>query len=383
MENLSKLLNINNSDLAKALRLGLHGLRAELEEALKTASSDPGISVCQEVLRELNHLLSTAPRQENQIPETVLSSELPWEDVFEPVPEQENAAITGELKLIHLRDAFLTDTQLSEYLGELQLHSTNDADLWNEIQLNLLRVPATVANFWQQRAAVLAAEAGAMEDKHSLIKLPFSSDEVLYPGLEGTVPASGLCLSEKSPPASDIQGGILDGDLYFLQKVVSTCIKFIELDSSLYHALKSVDAFGVRPLNSEPDSSKYIAALIDRFRRAQAAEENPDPAVILRARIDLDEAIHSLVYLPPVDRDTSWWGKLQQECRRTLVAKARQYNVQIRPLWGHYADVCTWSKDDLELDTGGIRGEVSACLRVYAKIKNEVMLGRVLFRSLR
>ena len=57
--------------------------------------------------------------------------------------------------------------------------------------------------------------------------------------------------------------------------------------------------------------------------------------------------------------------------------------MQFRPLWGPYADVRAFSKDDLELDNGGIQGEVLACLRVYAKINDEELKGRVLFRSLR
>lgn len=127
-----------------------------------------------------------------------------------------------------------------------------------------------------------------------------------------------------------------------------------------------------------------MTALVDRFQRVLTST-NGDPAIALRARLDLDEAIHSLVYLPPCDR-FSWWGKLQQEARRTLdgvVEKARDagYQIQIRPLWGTYADIYTWSKDDLQLEIGGIPGEVSACLRVYAKINDEVIPGRVLFRS--
>jgi len=40
-----------------------------------------------------------------------------------------------------------------------------------------------------------------------------------------------------------------------------------------------------------------------------------DPVATLRAWIDLDEAIHSLVFVPPAER-YSWCGKLQQESRR-------------------------------------------------------------------
>ena len=184
-----------------------------------------------------------------------------------------------------------------------------------------------------------------------------------------------------------------DTENIFLGKLVSICLKFIDTDPCLHHALKSVDRFGVRSLQIESEKFKYIAALVERFQRVQLssdklgehARSERDPITALRAKLDLDEAIHSLVYLPPVER-YSWWGKLQQEARRTLdlaVAKAREAGnqVQIRPLWGTYADIYTYSKDDLRLENGGIPGEVSACLRVYAKINDEILPGRVLFRA--
>ncbi|NET29573.1 MAG: hypothetical protein F6K01_30885, partial [Okeania sp. SIO1I7] len=115
--------------------------------------------------------------------------------------------------------------------------------------------------------------------------------------------------------------------------------------------------------------------------------ESGDILEMLRARLDLDEAIHSLVYVPPVER-YSWWGQLQKKCRDTLAvistrAKKAGHQVKIRPLWGSYADILSRSKDDLELDSGGTPGEVLACLRVYAKIQEEVLPGRVLFRGQR
>lgn len=388
MQHLSKLLEIENSDLAWILRLSLHGLRASLQEALKKNTSDPGISACQELLQELNDFLELTSSKEEQSKKTISPSKKDsnWDEVFEPVLQLDHSPVSSpesDLKLSSLREAFIADPELHSYLGQFQLKSTADEDLWNEIQRLLLRVPAPVASAWRQRARELAQEAGASEDRRSLRALPFSRNQVIYPGLTKTVDAKGLCLLDKPRFDSRVMEETLESDLYFLAGVVSTYIKFIELDSSLHHALQSIDPFGVRSLESEQERSKYIAALIDCFQRAQAAEESSDPAIILRARFDLDEAIHSLVYNPPVDRDSSWWGKLQQEARHTLIAKARQYNVQIRQLWGPYADVRTWSKHDLELDTGGIRGEVSACLRVYAKINDTVFPGRVLFRSLR
>jgi hypothetical protein len=108
----------------------------------------------------------------------------------------------------------------------------------------------------------------------------------------------------------------------------------------------------------------------------------------LRHWIDLDEAINSLVFIPPADR-FSWWGRLQHEVRRIQLKKVAQragsegQNITIRQLSGPYADVSPLSKDNLPLSFGGNPGYVVACLRVYAKINEQEFPGRVLFRSSR
>lgn len=381
MQHLSRLLEIENSNLAWVLRLGLHGLRTQLQEALKiaTATTDPGNSVCEELLRELDLLLELANTPELTHEETTAPAKdnASWEDVLEPV--------AGDLKLRPICEALLADRELISYIGQYEFYSTSDADLWNEMQHLLLRVPEKLAHTWREYLVKAISQVGAVEDKQLYSSLPFTRNECIYPGLTGKVKASGLWFSERVGFDSRLMVERRSGELNFLAGVVSTCLKFIESDPSVHHALKSVDRFGVRSLSLESEKSKYITALIDRFRRVQATADNTDPTVALRARLDLDEAIHSLVYLPCGDR-YSWWGKLQQEARRTLdqvVEKARHagHQVQIRPLWGTYADVFNWSKDDLQLDIGGVPGEVSACLRVYAKIDDEVLPGRVLFRS--
>lgn len=381
MQHLSRLLKMDNSHLAWALRLGLHGLRTQLQEALKTATIDPGSSACQELLRELDILLEVASQPEFLTGE-VLSTEdsSSWEDVLEPVTGEQKS----ELKLKQIGQALLSDREILNYIGDYQFISTNDADLWNEMQRLLLRVPEKVAHAWQEDILTQMSQVGVTEDKLHL-SLPFTRNECIYPGLRGKIKTTGLCLSDQVNFEPRLIMETHEGDLDLLAGVVSICLKFIELDSSLHHALKSVDRFGVRSLNDEREKSKYVTALIERFRRVQTTTDNVDPIVILRARLDLDEAIHSLVHLPCADR-YSWWGKLQQEARRTLdhiVDRARDASnhVQIRPLWGTYADIFNWSKDDLQLDIGGVRGEVSTCLRVYAKINDEVLPGRVLFRS--
>jgi hypothetical protein len=340
MQHLSKLLKIDNSNLAWVLRLGLHGLRTQLQEALKTATTDPGSSACQELLRELDILLEVTSQQKSLSSETVLSTEdsSSWEDVLEPVTSE----LKGELKLKQIGETLLSDREIPNYIGHYQFVSNNDSDLWNEMQRLLLRVPEKVAHAWQEHILTQASKIGATEDKLYL-SLPFTRKESIYPGLTGKVKATGLCLSNQVDFDPRLTMETHDEEIDLLAGVVSTCLKFIELDLSLHHALKSVDRFGVRSLNDEREKSKYVTALIDRFRRVQTTADHVDPIVALRARLDLDEAIHSLVYLPCADR-YSWWGKVQQEARRTLdqvVEKTRDagYHVQIRPLWGTYADV--------------------------------------------
>ncbi len=432
MQHLSKLLEIEDSQLAWVLRLGLHGLRTQLQEALKEDTTDPGKSACQELVRELDQLLQSQTdkdavtrskedtvtrskedtvtrskgdtvRRSQQDAENVSSASPPlpipasppppipaspppvptsptWDDVLEPIQLE----IPKEQKLKDIGEFLLADQDLLQYVGAYQFHSNNDLDLWNEIQRLLLRVPEKLAETWRECILAEVSQFGALEEKFAVQQVGFSRNQPVYPGLQGNVYATGLFLSEQVDFDPQLQVEKRGGKLDVLAGIVSVCLYFIETDPCLHHAFKSVDRFGVRPLNSEAEKTKYATALVDRFQRVSTTI-NADPAIALRARLDLDEAIHSLVYLPPCDR-FSWWGKLQQEARRTLdgiVGKARDagYQVQIRPLWGTYADIYSYSKDDLQLEIGGVPGEVSACLRVYAKINDEVIPGRVLFRS--
>ncbi|BAY86269.1 hypothetical protein NIES267_57750 [Calothrix parasitica NIES-267] len=377
MLNLNKLLNTKDSKLAWLLRLKLLGLRTELQEALKTEVSDPGSNACRELLQELDVILNSQ-NQSNNTEEDSL-----WSDVFEPVKNQQLPQASKEIKLKPIAENLLQNKELSQYIGEYNFYNNDDAQLWNEMQRLILRIPQTQADNLRSQISSQLITLSTTEDKASLQQLPFSTSEHIYPGLKGNIQASGLCFSNTVDFDERLQIQRSGTELDILAGIVSTCLKFIEIDPHLHHALRSVDRFGVRSLRLA-EKPKYIAALIERFNKVRVTF-NTNSTIALRARLDLDEAIHSLTYLPCVDR-FSWWGKLQQEARRTLDYSAQQarqagINVQIRPLWGTYADIYSFSKDDLQIETGGISGEVSACLRVYAKINDEILPGRVLFRS--
>ncbi|WP_066423685.1 hypothetical protein [Anabaena sp. 4-3] len=364
MQHLKHLLAVENSRLAELLRYSLYGLEACLRKAQAEYPHDPGVKICDEVLQEIQVLLE--------------------------VEKEGNSSTfnSNVFKLHDLRLVFESDSELRLYLGDCHLTSETDGDLWNEIHRKLLRVPEDLAQFWRQKALDFAEAVGAIADYSQVYHLPFIRDEIIYPGLRGTVICPGLGLSQAAFEQSRIIPGYTAEEITLLAGFLGLLIKFIEIDSDLHHALKSVFSFDIIPLDLQPEQrNQYIEALTDRFHRIQKAEETADPLLIVRAWLDIDEAIHSLIFVPPAER-YSWWGKLQQESRRALkklVVSANNagYDVRIRQLTGIYADICALTKDDLQLDCGGIPGEVLACLRVYAKINHEEIPGRVIFRSSR
>ncbi|MBK1988734.1 hypothetical protein A0J48_014505 [Sphaerospermopsis aphanizomenoides BCCUSP55] len=366
-QHLQQLLATENSQIAQVLRFSLYGLKATLNQAQTEYPDDPGHELCQQVIEEIHQLLKPA-----SVPEIAIVDE-----------SQPN-----EPKLTELREAFNSDLELNFYLGDSPLQSENDADLWNEIHRKLLRVPEDLATSWRKRALEIVQKLGATEDYVNLYHLPFVRDEIIYPGLNGTVQAKGLCLSKKAFLKSDIAQKYNSEDLHLFAGFLLLYTKFLEIEPDLHHALKSVFSFDIVSLKSQAEQLHlYLQALSDRLQRTQKIEENTDPILTLRAWIDMDEAIHSLVFLPPAER-YSWWGKLQQESRRMLkkiADKAMQagHDVKIRQLSGLYADICAYSKDDLQLDCGGTPGEVLTCLRLYTRINQEQNPGRVIFRSLR
>ena len=362
MQHLRRLLSIENSELAKILRFSLYGLEASLKKACAEFSEDSGAKICDEVLQELNHIL---------LPDKI--------DI---------TTSKSELKLTALRDEFDADKELALYIGNSPLQSQTDSDLWQEINRKLLRVPEDLATYWRQHALNLASLVGAIEDNLDCDKLPFIRDEIIYPGLSGSVSVKGLELSQKELSNYKFAHGQQSPDMYLIACMVILLIKFIEIEPDLHHALKSVFSFDIVSLHSKPEQrTQYIEALSDRLQRTLKLAKNTDPLLTLRAWIDIDEAIHSLIFIPPCDR-YSWWGKLQQESRRILKKVADKannagYNVRIRQLSGVYADICAFSQDDLQLDYGGTPGEVLSCLRVYARINQEDSPGRVIFRTSR
>ena len=129
---------------------------------------------------------------------------------------------------------------------------------------------------------------------------------------------------------------------------------------------------------------RYLAELLRLWERVRAESLGVyGLKERLKERLDLDEALHSLVYQPPAD-PASWWGRLQAQARETLFqARDRAVRagcqVHLQLLGGSFADINRLAPDSLQVDYG-VPGEVVVCLRVWARIEGEELKGRALYR---
>jgi hypothetical protein len=183
-----------------------------------------------------------------------------------------------------------------------------------------------------------------------------------------------------TPPADD--------DLLPLAGVAAACLRLAGRDPRLCHCLRSVFRFGVTPLAGE-QRERFTAELVRLWERLRSAVPPPSAAKqgwkdCVKACLDFDEAVHSLVYRPPAGPDPAL-DRLQGQSREVL-GRLRDRAVQagcpvhLQALGGNFADISQLAPDSLQVDFG-VPGEVSVCLRVWARLDGEEMKGRVLYRS--
>jgi hypothetical protein len=214
--------------------------------------------------------------------------------------------------------------------------------------------------------------------------LPMPADEPPSPGPTGEAPTAGL----RPAPEGTLDGRLGpagEGDMRVLAGIVTAALWLIEHDIHLGHCLKSVFRFGVTPLRGD-QRERYVAELLRLWDRLRSATDPAGEGVKehMKAILDLDEALHSLVYQPPATADPEW-GRLLDQARELLFRARDQavqagYPVHLQLLGGSFADVNRLAPDSLQVDFG-VPGEVAVCLRVWARIDGEELKGRVLYRS--
>jgi hypothetical protein len=363
------LLASPDSRASQALRWGLRGLQASLQAALEESPDGAGCEELRGLLTELDSVLGRANSPSNlALPLDAPSSTLPddWP--------------SGLLRLLPLARAINGDPRLQAELERSPIRDSSDNEIWNDVQRLLLRLDPGLADEWRRLSLEHAEQTGGRADEAQTVVLPLARDEVIYPGLSGEVRATGL----RSAASAALDPRITapaDADLRFLAGVVSTCLWFIERDPRLCHCLESVFRFGLSPLTGE-QRERYVAEMLRVWERTKVPQ--PGPKDRLKSLLDLDEAIQSLVYQPMAVPD-SWWGRLQRQARDVLFAardKAVQCGcaVHLQLLGGNFAAINQLAPDSLQVDFG-VPGEVSACLRLWARIDGEQLKGRVLYRS--
>jgi hypothetical protein len=370
------LLARSSSPEARALRWGLHGLRATLQAALTDVPASAVGPELQELIGELTVLLE----REGQAPAPTLPAD--------GAAEQRAGNESDGPRLRSLALAIVKDARLAAELAESPLDDSTDAEIWSSIHRLLLRVPAGVAEEWRRRAQELAEQAGGRLDEWAAVPLPLPWDQSIYPGVTGAIRAPGL----RSDPTTPLDPRVApppDAAPRELAGIVSACLWLVNHDPHLKHCLKAVFRFGLSPLSGE-QGQRYQSELLRLWERVCTAAAGPSNSArpqardLLQAVLDLDEAIHSLVFQPLAAAD-SWWARFQSQARTALFeardrAIAAGCAVHLQVLGGSFADINRLAPDSLQIDCG-IPGEVSTCLRVWARIDGEELKGRVLYRS--
>jgi hypothetical protein len=367
------LLARSDSRASQALRWGLRGLRASLQAALEEVPGDPGCAELRGLLAELDPLLEPAA--------PLSRPTLPLEEPSDSVPSDPPAMQVAAPRLLPLVRAIAADPRFREMLHGRGLREGSDEEIWNDVQRLLLCAPPDLAEEWRSRCMTLVSQLGAREDSDRTEALLLGNDGGIYPGLAGSVEATGL-RSALSAPLDPRVPAPPDSDLRFLAGVISAYLWFIEHDPNLHHCLQGVFRFGVPPLTGD-QRQRYLAELLRLWERVRVGSaDGHGLKERLKERLDLDEALHSLVYQPPAD-PASWWGHLQARARETLFqARDRAVRagcqVHLQLLGGSFANINRLAPDSLQVDYG-VPGEVAVCLRVWARIEGEELKGRVLY----
>jgi hypothetical protein len=375
-EQVGLLLALPDGRASQALRWGLCGLRASLQAALEEAPDTPGEAELRGLLGELDSLLEGARAASG----LVLPPDEPPD--ARRAAGREDEPPRSSPRLLPLARTVAADPRLRGELDRSPIRQGSDENIWTDVQRLLLRVPAGLAEEWRRRSLKQAEQAGGQPDEPHTAIVPLARDEVIYLGLSGDVRAAGLRSAAGAALDPRVAAPADDG-LRFLAGVTSTCLWFIEHDPHLGHCLKNVFRFGVSPLTGD-QRDRYVAELLRLWERVRAGAAGLEWKERLKAHLDLDEALHSLVYQPPAAPD-SWWGRLQSQARDALFqardrAAQAGCTVHLQLLGGSFADINRLAPDSLQVDYG-VPGEVSVCLRVWARIDGEELKGRVLFRS--
>lgn len=390
MEAIGRLLAAgDDSELARITRAGLVGLQAMLTDGVARSSADPGLAAAADLLGQLDELLGervAGPRPAAAAERVTASA------AGHPPPV--SADRRTDPRLGDLIAAFAADPAVTRVIDEpslTALSAVSDPAAWLGFHLCLLRLATSTAASWRSKAAPLADDRPA-----SWQLLPGENDTVLIPSFAtdpagAAAPAAGYRASPSAPLDDEVTaalglgspGAAVDPDAVVIGRLSTLALGLTSLDDNLVLCLQAVLFKGSRRLDDQL-RQRYRTALLGRLR--EWARTPARSAARLEALLEVDEALNSLTHRPPPPT-TSWWGQLRQQSRDVVTQAADALrkagtDAEVLPLSLKYRDIQDLTDhNDVGVSSGGQPGDVLACLRLWARIEDRTLPGRVMYRA--
>ncbi|MGW6057766.1 hypothetical protein [Streptomyces sp. NPDC055189] len=400
MDALRALCALPGSRLGTAARAQLAGVHTTLSELLRAWPDDQGAEQCRAALREVEHLL--APAADEPAPPQERAGARPARGPA-PVPAAARAPARGaapEAELAALVEELAASTEAADYLGPLRLPDPADPagtpGRWLWLHTTLLRLPGTSAAKWRERARSAAPAAKSPAGEQWIEWWAHEREQVLVPplphlGAPGIrLTAAGArpdwALDATDAAAAHLVRGAENGTpLGVWVQLAGWVSGLAQLDGQLHHCLESLTHRGTLALHSPEHRDAYQHEISQRLTRfARAPEDSP---AALRAALAVDEALCSVIHLPPAAAG-SWWAEVAETSQRTVLAlrrsvQGRGADVDVKALApSAYRDARQRTGgNDIPLDAGGRKGQVLAGLRLWARIDGRELPGRVVYRG--
>ena len=325
MDALTRLVQADpRSEIVRTARRGLVGLRAQLDDAVRSSPDDSAVTEGKQLIGEIDTVLAGAaqaspadwPRAAGGGPSAgvVDGSGPPHEDALRDLV----TAFSSDPAV----KTWLDGSSLAELLEQPEGRMPQASGAWRALNLGLLRLPEPLADQWRARVVALAAPGFA--HRGGLV-LPGSITATLVPARQPD--EAGITVS----PQMDLDGDVLASlgmasgtdrgspGLIQVAQVASLVLAMTALDRQLVLCLESVLFKGCKRLDDKL-RQRFRADFLDRLRALARCAPGTGPA--FEALIEVDEAINSLSHRTPA-APGSWWGQLRQTSRRMAVRRPR------------------------------------------------------------
>jgi hypothetical protein len=285
-------------------------------------------------------------------------------------------------QLRELVDSFYADHVVRTYVGQPEA-TDHTGTTWKAVHLALLRLPPKDATVWRDRLKSLARHpaAGArlipsLTQTRTLVPA-WSGGGQWQIDLDTTAPLDPEVAEALNHPDHG------DGERWAVGVLASQALALSRVDQTLYDLASYAARGALVQLSDDSSWRTYERTMVTRLHGY--ARESDDPGR-LRELILVDEALRSLVHMPPVAPD-SWWEGLREQSHKQIQQLATTIRNQggdavVTNISGEYQQalahrLCDPGEDRLIKDPDRA-GTIISCLRLFSQIDGERSPGRVL-----